>query len=142
MGRATDLTDQDDLLRRFMAKVQVVESGCWEWQGWLRRDGYGIFAPKRGFQFRAHRWYFEAAVGPIPEQTPHLDHLCRNRRCVNPAHLEPVTQAENNRRAGMAKSHCIHGHEYTAENVYVRKNGARCCRLCVLAAQKRERSAA
>jgi hypothetical protein len=76
--------------------------GCWLWTGQANKGGYGAFSVgsrydgnRRGV--RAHRWAYEALVGPIPEGLQ-LDHLCRNPPCVNPAHLEPVTHAENMRR--------------------------------------------
>jgi hypothetical protein len=76
-------------------------------------------------------------VGPIPEGLT-IDHLCRAIRCVNPAHLEPVTNAENIRRAALAnaRSHCPHGHEYTPENSYFDPKGGRRCRECQRLAQR------
>jgi hypothetical protein len=83
---------------RFLSKYVVAESGCWEWQGSLDRKGYGeIHAP--GYpnnRVRAHRFSYELFVGPIPRaRNIVIDHLCRNPRCVNPQHLEVVTQREN-----------------------------------------------
>lgn len=75
----------------------VAETGCWEWQGPMHPKGYGTFAHEL-----AHRRSYEMFVGDIPDGL-HIDHLCRNKRCVNPAHLEPVTHAENNRRGLGAK---------------------------------------
>lgn len=79
---------------RFEIKVDVLPSGCWEWHGSLNGRGYGLFTDESGGCVRAHRWAYEHYVGPIaPGLT--LDHLCADKRCVNPAHLEPVTALEN-----------------------------------------------
>ena len=82
---------------RFWARVDV--GLCWEWTGSNDR-GYGMFRLD-GRTVRAHRWAWETLVGPIPRGL-HLDHLCRNPPCVNPDHLEPVTQPENIRRGHAA----------------------------------------
>lgn len=71
---------------------------------------------------------YEAFVGPIPDGLQ-IDHLCRVRHCVNPAHLEPVTIAENVRRGAAAQTHCKYGHEYTPENTVIH-HGGRECRTC------------
>lgn len=78
----------------FWIKVQKT-SGCWNWQA-AKNQGYGTFRGQR-----AHRWAYEKLVGPIPEGLT-IDHLCRNRGCVNPSHMEPVTASENARRATAA----------------------------------------
>ena len=73
------------------------ETGCWEWQGFCTKKGYGHKSYK-GTTVRAHRHYYEKLVGPVPDGLV-LDHLCKNKKCVNPTHLEPVTNKENlNRR--------------------------------------------
>ena len=117
---------------RFWPKVQKTET-CWLWTGALKSGGYGqFFAEKYAL---AHRVAYELVVGPIPEGLT-LDHLCRVHNCVNPAHLEPVTNGENLRR-GMGPTgiharatHCPKGHEYTVENTYRNKKGWRTCRAC------------
>lgn len=133
---------------RFAAKIALTDSGCIEWVGGTNGVGYGQFY--RGKRFRgdtgkayAHRWSYEYHVGPIPEGL-FLDHLCRNRSCVNPAHLEPVTNQENLLRgetstaAHARKTHCPAGHEYAGRNLYVHPTrGYRVCREC-----GRQRSAA
>lgn len=91
---------------RFAEKVALTSAGCLEWIGGRTIAGYGMFAsqPARssGKKVMAHRWSYEHHVGPIPEGLD-LDHLCRNRACVNPNHLEPVTRAENIIRAVAAR---------------------------------------
>ncbi len=123
---------------------------CHLWTGVLNGDGYGFFRPRkneRGWQ--AHRWAFTQAGGVIPTDYV-LDHLCRVRACVNPLHLEPVTNAENLRRGlgwglrnGM-RSKCRNGHEYTPENSRFTPEGWIRCRTCQRqhdkAAQERRQS--
>lgn len=116
-------------------------SGCWNWTHTLRPDGYGLVSiggPGERRQQRVHRVVYKLAVGPIPDRWV-VDHLCRNRRCVNPEHLEAVEHRTNTLRgvspapSKAAQTHCIHGHELTADNVYIHpKRGTRNCHTCLL----------
>lgn len=126
---------------RFWRKVREGSDGCWLWTGALV-DGYGSIgsggrygqdgrpAPK----LYAHRVAYELVVGKIPAAMQ-LDHLCRVRRCVNPAHLEVVTSRENSRRGVRStvirEARCNRGHAMVGPNVYVRPgDGREVCRAC------------
>lgn len=118
---------------RIMASINIsAETGCWVWSKCTRR-GYGALRSFRKF-WSAHRASYEVFVGPIPHGLE-LDHLCRNRRCVNPQHLEPVSRAVNNARGSspsalaMHKTHCVYGHEFSDSNTRHR-GGRRHCRAC------------
>ena len=123
------------LEERFWAKVDrtgLADNDCWPWLGARAGTGYGnITRHGRGTSAPAHRVAYELCVGPIPEGLQ-IDHLCRRPDCVNPAHLEPVTQIENMRRGikGVLTTHCPQGHEYSEANTYIDPRNSRRCRQC------------
>jgi hypothetical protein len=120
-------------LERLMAKVEKAESGCWEWTAKKDARGYGQFKID-GKVRRAHQVSYELTIGPVPTGME-IDHLCRDRGCCNPEHLEAVPHEENMRRAApfhpqRLKTHCPKGHPYDEENTYVKPSGSRACRAC------------
>jgi hypothetical protein len=140
---------------RFWRKVKIAENGCWEWIGTvdsIREDGnggYGRFRLAGGRKAkleRAHRWSFIKYVGPIPDGFD-LDHLCRNRKCVNPLHLEPKTRRDNAlcgngiSAINIKKTKCPQGHPLSGDNIKTIKlpSGAagRRCKLCAQLAYAR-----
>jgi len=119
---------------RFWQYVDKQENGCWIWMASCFTSGYGAFA-LRGSTRRAHRVLYVWTHGEHTEDT--LDHLCRNRACVNPDHLRPASSRENVLRGtgptavNSAKTHCANGHEFTPKNTYVDpRTGWRQCRTC------------
>lgn len=122
--------------------VPEPNTGCLLWAGGLIPAGYGMIKVAGRGQM-AHRVSYELNVGPIPEGLV-LDHLCRVRSCIEPRHLEPVTNAENLRRgtpnrslANSMKTRCLRGHDLEGANLYRSPDGHRHCRVCTSAAQRR-----
>lgn len=124
------------------APVNIIE--CWIWQGSKNNQGYGGISFK-GKALLAHRCAFEVVFGEIPKGRV-IDHLCRNRLCVNPYHMQVTTQKENVHRGNALtginsrKTHCKRGHALTGNNIqrsaYI-KFGYRICRICDLDGQRR-----
>lgn len=116
------------------AQVEKTET-CWLWRGTILQGGYGQIKVKKR-KMQAHRFFYELLVGPIPEGLT-IDHLCRVRNCVNPAHLEPVTGRENTLRGNnpaaqnARKTHCKRGHPLSGSNLRSSKDGRqRRCKTC------------
>ena len=140
-----------DIPQEYVARVRVIPGGCWNWTGRVvglhNATGplpYGMLI-RNGRQWRAHRYFYELATGEVLGKL-HLHHKCRNTLCVNPEHMEPLTQAEHNREHGKfrerakalrASEHCQNGHPW-AENTYLWK-GVRCCRACSGETQRKRR---
>lgn len=116
-------------------------TGCWLWQGAIDAKGYGRVYDTPQTSRLAHRIMYVERRGPVPDGLT-LDHLCRVTHCVNPDHLEPVTHRENCLRGvgpipeNAAKTHCVHGHEFTPENTYWRAPNRRACKACTAKLQR------
>jgi len=124
-----------DLPSRWQRRITVDSNGCWIWNGTRDTKDYGAIYSGCKRRVPAHRVIYVFLMGPIPEGKL-LDHLCRVHPCVNPAHLEPVSNKENVLRGisfaavNAQKSHCSNGHEFTDGNTYRRTDGTRDCRIC------------
>lgn len=125
-----------EAIKGWLAAYYVVDGECWRWTGSTVERGYGRYT-KDKITVRAHRMSYLVHKGPLKPGLV-IDHVCRNKPCINPAHLRQVTARQNsleNNPGGAAlnavKTHCKHGHPLSGENLYVQKsNGFRYCRIC------------
>lgn len=126
-------------LKRFNQKYVISKikffngTACWTWTAVRGTHGYGVLSI-HGSSGCAHKFAYEFFVGRIPDGLE-LDHLCKDRGCVNPRHLEPVTHLENVRRGSAGEprrkiTHCPKGHPYSGDNLYNRREGGRACKIC------------
>ena len=115
-------------------RYEIAKNGCWLWTSGTNTNGYGKFSVN-GKSITAHRYFYEFYHSTRVPPGMVLDHLCMRKRCVNPAHLEIVTQQENAKRFGpnshnAKKTECPQGHPYSEDNVYLGTHGDRICRTC------------
>lgn len=130
-GLFRDGTIESDIARMHRFS-QLTDEGCLVWIGSFDTMGYGRLIWK-GKNHSSHRVMYQLVKGPIPEGLE-LDHLCSNKPCINPDHLEPVTHSVNLQRYYATKpNYCPHGHEYTEKNRLIDRNGVKRCRECVRA---------
>ncbi len=126
--------------KRLADKIDADPDGCWDWLGARQSEGYGVIRVW-GKAVYAHILMYILTNGPIPDGLE-IDHLCRNRNCVNPQHLEAVTHRTNLLRGHTmsamwaARTHCREGHELAGDNLRIRVDRSRACRTCERARQR------
>src|ERR1019366_5580807 len=137
---------REDHMARAIRKIHVRSTGCWEWTGTIDlrsrygKAGNGVrYINKYGYpsevKEQSHRVFYRHFIGPIPDGLE-LDHLCVNRKCSNPWHLEPVTSAENARRMMERRPFCINGHDKSLPGATYKRKGMPNfrghCKICVM----------
>jgi HNH endonuclease len=123
----SQMTDQDR--ERFESKFEKTK-GCWLWKAGISVYGYGWFRPHSTMECcNAHRISYEMYVGPILNDLT-VHHLCKEKCCVNPMHLELLSRAEHGRRDNPPKLVCIRGHAFTAPNTFTGSDGRQTCKQC------------
>jgi hypothetical protein len=149
MHYGSRVTARNDATRfdRWAAKVSATPGGCWLWLGQHTSAGYGVFMWSSGRRTTAHRASYRLLVGDIGDHEE-ADHLCRNRGCVNPTHIEAVSVGENRRRRIVAtgvlttngrRTQCRNGHAFVGDNL-IQRADRRVCRACAAAANRRHRT--
>lgn len=131
------------LKKQILPRIKISQNGCWEWQGCKNHKGYGYIRinGRKGKNVSTHRTVYEYYFGKIPIGL-YTDHLCRNRPCCNPTHLEAVTPKENALRGfgqgalNLKKTHCPKNHPYSDDNTRI-TYGRRRCRICLRSYKKR-----
>lgn len=122
------------VIERFLEKIVIFENGCWNWEACKNQYGYGLIKIKK-VSTLSHRFIYEYYYGQLCPDLE-IDHLCRNRACCNPLHLDQVTHKVNLLRGdtinaiNARKTHCPQGHKYTSENTYIDYKNARRCKIC------------
>ncbi len=141
----SEATAEFRFIRNIVEVPSSLDTPCWEWQGKRNHAGYGVFKTY-GKNTLIHVFAYKHWIGPIPDGL-RLDHLCRNRACGNPAHVEPKTDranilcGEGVAAINARKTHCAHGHEFNEANTLI-SGGRRNCRVCLAIRAQRKRVAA
>jgi hypothetical protein len=134
LSNVKELTLPIETLKARLLRQSIDSNGCRVWLGGKGSTGYGYIKIDHS-QRLVHRVAYEVYKGAIPEGYQ-IDHLCKNTSCINPQHLEAVTQRENILRSNSfaainsKKTECINGHSLIGDNVYIKPNGARNCKEC------------